>query len=67
MILNTSIINNSLNQLPVNLQPYGDNYVRNSGSRALLGKNIIVLPDIKIPIFVDKEVHFLIMVWKNLS
>lgn len=58
MILNTSIIDNSLNQLPVNLQPYNNNYVRNFGSSVLSGKNVIVLPDIKIPIFVDKEVHF---------
>lgn len=57
MILNTSIIDNSLNQLPVNLQPYNVNYVRGSG-RVLSGKNVIILPDIKIPIFVDKEVHF---------
>lgn len=58
MILSTSIIDSSLNQLPVNLRPYDNNYVRNSGSRVLSGKNVIVLPDIKIPIFVDKEVYF---------
>lgn len=58
MILNTSIINNSLSQLPVNLQPYDNNYIRNFGSIVLSDKNVIVLPDIKIPIFVDKEVHF---------
>ena len=58
MILNTSIIDNGLNQLPVNLQPYNNNYVRNFGSSVLSGKNVIVLPDIKIPIFVDKEVNF---------
>lgn len=58
MILSTSIIDNSLNQLPINLYPYDNNYVRNSGYRELSGKNVIVLPDIKIPIFVDKEVYF---------
>lgn len=58
MILNTSIINNRFNQLPVNLQPYGNNYVRNFGSSVLSGKNVIVLPDIKIPIFVDNDIHF---------
>lgn len=57
MILNTSIIDNSLDQLPVNLRPYNNNIVRNSG-RTLSGKNVIVLPDIKIPIFVDNEVRF---------
>ncbi len=56
MILNTSIIDNSLDQLPVNLRPYSVSYVRNYGNRVLSGKNVIVLPDIKIPIFVDKEV-----------
>lgn len=58
MILSTSIINNSLNQLPVNLYPYNVNSVRNYGSIVLSGKNVIVLPDIKIPIFVDRELHF---------
>lgn len=58
MILSTSIIDNSLNQLPVNLYPYDNNHVRNSGYRELSGKNVIVLPDIKIPIFADKEVYF---------
>lgn len=58
MILSTSIIDNSLNQLPVNLRPYDNNHVRNSGYRELSGKNVIVLPDIKIPIFADKEVYF---------
>lgn len=57
MILNTSIIDNSLDQLPVNLRPYSVSYVRNYGNRVLSGKNVIVLPDIKIPIFVDKEVY----------
>ena len=59
MILNTSVIDNSLNQLPVNLRPSGFNHVRNYGNRILSGKNVIVLPDIKIPIFVDKEVHLI--------
>lgn len=59
MILNTSIIDNSLDQLPVNLCPSGVNRVRNYGSRILSGKNVIVLPDIKIPIFVDKQVRFI--------
>lgn len=59
MILNTSITDNYLYQLPINLRPYGGNHVRNYGSKILSGKNVIVLPDIKIPIFVDKEVHFL--------
>ena len=58
MILNTSIIDNSLDQLPVNLRPYSVSYVRNYGNRVPSGKNVIVLPDIKIPIFVDKEVYF---------
>ncbi len=58
MILSTSIIDNSLNQLPVNLRPFDNNYVRNSGNIVLSGKNVAVLPDIKIPIFVDKEVQF---------
>lgn len=58
MILNTNIVDNSLNQFPVNLRPYGVNRVRNYGSRILSGKNVLVLPDIKIPIFVDKEVYF---------
>lgn len=58
MILNTSITDISLYQLPVNLYPYNTNSVRNYGNRIPSGKNIIVLPDIKIPIFVDKEVHF---------
>lgn len=58
MILNTSITDNSLDQLPVNLHPYGINRVRNYGSKILSGKNVAVLPDIKIPIFVDKEVRF---------
>ncbi len=57
MILNTSIIDNSLDQLPVNLRPYSVSYVRNYGNRVPSGKNVIVLPDIKIPIFVDKEVY----------
>lgn len=57
MILNTSIIDNSLDQLPVNLGPYDYNRVRNYGSRILSGKNVLVLPDIKIPIFVDKEIY----------
>lgn len=59
MILNTSIIDNSLDQLPVNLYPHNSNRVRNYGSRILSGKNVLVLPDIKIPIFVDQEVHSL--------
>lgn len=58
MILNTSIIDNSLDQLPVNLRPSGFNRVRNYGSRILSGKNIIVLPDIKIPIFLDREIRY---------
>ena len=58
MILNTSITDISLNQLPVNLYPYNTNSVRNYGNRIQSGKNVMVLPDIKIPIFVDKEVHF---------
>ena len=58
MILNTSVINNSLNQLPVNLRPSGFTRVRNYGNIIFSGKNVIVLPDIKIPIFVDKEVYF---------
>lgn len=58
MILSTSIIGNSLNQLPVNLYPYDNNYIRNCGNIVLSGKNVIVLPDIKIPIFADKEVYF---------
>lgn len=58
MILNTNINDNSLNQLPVNLSPYPGNSVRNYGSEVLSGKNILVLPDIKIPIFVDSGVHF---------
>mgnify|MGYP000957593338 CR=1 FL=1 len=58
MILNTSIIDNSLNQLPVNLRLSSPNRVRNFGSRVPSGKNVIVLPDIKIPIFVDREIHF---------
>lgn len=57
MILNTSIIDNSLDQLPVNLRLYSVSYVRNYGNRVPSGKNVIVLPDIKIPIFVDKEVY----------
>jgi hypothetical protein len=57
MILNTSIIDNSLDQLPVNLRPYSVSYVRNYGNRVPSGKDVIVLPDIKIPIFVDKEVY----------
>lgn len=58
MILNTSIIDDNLDQFPVNLQPYYANRVRNYGTRVLSGKNVLVLPDIKIPIFVDKEVYF---------
>ena len=57
MILNTSIIDAIFNQLPVNLYPYNTNSVRNYGNRIPSGKNVIVLPDIKIPIFVDKEVY----------
>lgn len=59
MILNTSIIDNSLDQLPVNLHSYDLNRVRNYGNKILSGKNVVVLPDIKIPIFVDREVHSL--------
>lgn len=58
MILNTSITDNSLDQLPVSLHPYGSNRVRNYGSIILSGKNVAVLPDIKIPIFVDMEIRF---------
>lgn len=59
MILNTSVIDNSLDQLPVNLRPSGFTRVRNYGNSILSGKNVIVLPDIKIPIFVDEEVDFI--------
>lgn len=58
MILNTSITDNSLDQLPVSLHPYGSNRVRNYGSIILSGKNVAVLPDIKLPIFVDMEIRF---------
>ena len=65
MILNTSIIDNSLDQLPVNLRPYSVSYVRNYGNRVPSGKNVIVLPDIKIPIFVDREVYLNIKIPTN--
>lgn len=58
MILNTSITDISLNQLPVNLYPSSANRVRDYGNSIPSGKNVIVLPDIKIPIFADRKVRF---------